>query len=110
MPTKVRGNYGIAVAGGFACRRPDKRMWRPKRVLSRSRGVENGTPQSKRSYGSIGCTAWVYHACKLSTVRCNAQQVHRAETTAHRAVAVGVFDSRVLQPTPRLLLVCGHFS
>ena len=110
MPTKVKGRLRYRGRRRFACRRPDKRMWLRNACLSRSRGVENGTPKSKRSYGRIGCTAWVRHACKLSTVRCNAQQVHRAETTAHRAVAVGVFDSRVLQPTPRLLLVCGHCS
>jgi hypothetical protein len=56
------------------------------------------------------CTFWVCRAHELPTVRRSAQHVHRAEATVHRAVAVGVFDSRIPQPSPRLLLVCDRRS
>jgi len=52
----------------------------------------------------------VCHARELRTVRRSAQHVHRAEATVHRAVTVGVFDSRVPQPFPRPLLVCDYCS
>jgi hypothetical protein len=43
---------------------------------------------------------WMCHARGLPTVRRSAQQAHRAEATVHRAVAVGIFDSRVVTTIP----------
>jgi hypothetical protein len=55
MPNKVRGRpTGIAVAGGLLAdggRAP--KMCLRKACLSASRGVEDGTPKSRRSYGRI---------------------------------------------------------
>ncbi len=74
----------------------------PKGMPSPSRGVEDGTPKSRRSYGRIDAPYLACHAREFpTTVRRSAQQVHRAEATVHRAVAVGVFDSRVLTTIPK---------
>jgi hypothetical protein len=55
MPNKVRGRpTGIACGRRFACRwRPGTKMSLRKACLSPSRGVEDGTPKSRRSYGRI---------------------------------------------------------
>ena len=82
----------------------------PKGGALPSLGVSKTALLSSKFLWEDRCTSWVCHARGLPTVRRSAQQAHRAERTVHRAVAVGVFDSRVLQPFPRLVLVCGHCS
>src|SRR5713101_1354244 len=50
------------------------------------------------------------NGCSLQSLHRGSQPAHCAQTEARRALAVRVFDSRVLQPSPRALLVCGHCS